>query len=92
METKRVYRVSPDGTRIYVDIIRDEDAGVWVATSNDIGLVLEDASLHRLEDRIRIAVPELVEDGHRDISELAGVVTAPDITLDDVRYDRLKKR
>lgn len=39
----------------------DEEAGVWIATSNDIpGLVLESGSFDALLERTRFAVPELL--------------------------------
>lgn len=39
----------------------DEEAGVWVATSDDIpGLVLESGSFDALLERTRYAVPELL--------------------------------
>ncbi|MDE6673241.1 MAG: DUF1902 domain-containing protein [Acetatifactor sp.] len=39
----------------------DEEASVWVATSDDIpGLVLESGSYDALLERIRFAVPELL--------------------------------
>ena len=40
----------------------DDEAAVWVATSDDIkGLVLESGSADALIERVRIAVPELLE-------------------------------
>lgn len=40
----------------------DEEADVWIATSNDIpGLVLESGSFDALLERTRFAVPELLE-------------------------------
>lgn len=45
-----------------VDLIWDDEAQVWVATSEDIpGLVLESGSFDALLERIRFAVPELLE-------------------------------
>jgi hypothetical protein len=45
-----------------VDLIWDAEALVWVATSEDIpGLALESGSLDALIERIRFAVPELLE-------------------------------
>ena len=39
----------------------DEEAGVWIATSNDIpGLVLESGSYDALLKRTRFAIPELL--------------------------------
>ena len=40
----------------------DEEASVWVATSPDVtGLVLESESLDSLMNRVKDAVPELLE-------------------------------
>ncbi len=39
----------------------DDEANVWIATSNDIpGLVLESGSFDALVERTRFAVPELL--------------------------------
>ncbi len=39
----------------------DDEAAVWIATSQDVpGLVLESGSFDALVERVRIAVPELV--------------------------------
>jgi hypothetical protein len=49
-------------TEYIVDILWDHDVAVWVATSNDIpGLVMESGSLDALIERIRLAIPELLE-------------------------------
>ena len=40
----------------------DSEAAVWIATSKDVpGLVLESGSFDALLERVRFAVPELVE-------------------------------
>ena len=40
----------------------DNDAAVWIATSEDVpGLVLESGSFDALVERVRYAVPELIE-------------------------------
>lgn len=40
----------------------DSEAGVWIATSETIpGLVLESGSIDALIERVRFAVPELLE-------------------------------
>ncbi len=45
-----------------VKLLWDEEAGVWVATSEDIpGLVLESGSFDALLERVRFAAPELIE-------------------------------
>ncbi len=43
----------------------DDEAAVWVATSDDIpGLVLESGSFDALLERVRFAAPELLELNH----------------------------
>jgi len=45
-----------------IDFVWDPEAYVWVATSVDVpGLVLESGSFDALVERVRIAVPELLE-------------------------------
>ena len=45
-----------------VDLLWDDEARVWVATSEDIpGLVLESGSLDALIERVRYAALELLE-------------------------------
>lgn len=45
-----------------VNLTWDNDADVWIATSEDIpGLVLESGSFDALLERVRFAVPELLE-------------------------------
>jgi len=44
-----------------VNFIWDDEAAVWVATSEDIpGLVLESGSFDALLERVRMAAPELI--------------------------------
>ncbi len=46
----------------HVDMQWDAEACVWIATSEDItGLVLEGGSADALIERVRSAVPELLE-------------------------------
>ena len=48
--------------RITVNISWDEEANVWIATSNDLpGLVLESKSIDILKKKISDAIPELLE-------------------------------
>ena len=48
----------------------DADTGVWIAESEDIpGLVLECGSLDALMERVRFAVPELLELNHMEVCE-----------------------
>ena len=45
-----------------VNMLWDDDACVWVATSEDVpGLVLEHDSFDVLVERVRLASPELLE-------------------------------
>lgn len=45
-----------------VNFTWDTEAGVWIATSEDIpGLVLESGSFDALVERVRFAAPELIE-------------------------------
>ena len=45
-----------------VKLTWDNDASVWVATSEDIkGLVLESNSYDALIDKVKVAAPELIE-------------------------------
>lgn len=45
-----------------INMLWDNESGVWVATSDDIpGLVLESGSFDALLERVRFAVPELLE-------------------------------
>ncbi len=45
-----------------VNVTWDADAGVWVAESEDVpGLVLESGSFDALVERLRYAVPEMLE-------------------------------
>ncbi|MCX8281964.1 DUF1902 domain-containing protein [Phyllobacterium sp. 0TCS1.6C] len=47
----------------HVTIERDDEAGVWVATSDDIpGLVSEAATIDELVQRVMAVAPELIED------------------------------
>ena len=45
-----------------VNLFWDDEACVWVATSEDVpGLVLESGSVDALIEKVRYAVPELLE-------------------------------
>lgn len=45
-----------------IQLVWDDEASVWIATSKDVpGLVLESGSLIKLLNRVRIAVPEMLE-------------------------------
>lgn len=50
-----------DVSNYTVNFIWDNEACVWIATSDDVpGLVLESDSIDTLLERVRIAVPELL--------------------------------
>ena len=54
-----------------INVLWDDEAGVWVATSDDIpGLVLESGSFDALLERVRFAAPELIELNRDTHSEL----------------------
>lgn len=62
----------------------DDEANVWIATSNDIpGLVLESGSFDALLERTRFAVPELLE---------LNAATAPPLSLTfrSERHERME--
>ena len=45
-----------------IKLLWDNEADVWVATSEDIsGLVLESGSFDALLERVKYAIPELIE-------------------------------
>lgn len=51
-----------------INLIWDKEAGVWVATSEDVaGLVLESGSLDALIERVKVAVSELLELNQKNI-------------------------
>ena len=44
----------------------DDEASVWIAESNDIpGLILESNSFDDLVERVKIAVPDLLDHGEK---------------------------
>lgn len=53
----------------------DDEASVWIATSPDvIGLVLESESLDVLMNRVKDAVPELLELNHQEKANIISYV------------------
>lgn len=66
-----------------IHLVWDNDADVWVATSDDIpGLVLESGSFDALLERIRFAVPELLELNHTNKQPL-------ELTFVSERHERI---
>ena len=46
----------------YVVIVsKDNEADVWIAENSEIPIVLEDASLEKLMERVKVAAPEIAE-------------------------------
>ena len=66
-----------------INFLWDNDTFVWIATSEDVpGLVLESGSLDALMERVKFAIPELLElngNTQRDIS----------ITYNTQRHERI---
>ena len=50
------------GQHFTVTALWDDEAGVWVAESDDIpGLVTEAATVERLVEKLQVMIPELLE-------------------------------
>jgi len=50
---------------IVVRAVWDPEAGVWVATSDDVkGLATEAETQQALVEKLHVMIPELLEDGH----------------------------
>lgn len=50
-------------TKIVVDVVRDDEAGVFIGTSRDVrGLVVEASSLEELMQEARTLIPELIQE------------------------------
>ncbi len=48
----------------------DEEASVWIATSNDVdGLAIEATTIDALIERLKIVIPELMEANHKAVTE-----------------------
>jgi len=57
-----MYRLLSKKVPIRVNAVWDDEAQVWVATSNDVeGLVTEAATQQELEEKLQIIIPELLE-------------------------------
>ena len=66
-----------------INLTWDADANVWTATSEDIpGLVLESGSFDALLERVRFAVPELLELNSKKQSNLS-------LLFQSVRHERV---
>jgi hypothetical protein len=52
-----------------VDAIWDDEASVWIATSEDIeGLAIEASTMDALIERLKIVIPELMELNHPELT------------------------
>lgn len=47
-----------------ISIVWDEEASVWIATNEKLGLAMESNSFDLLIERVKNAVPELIELNH----------------------------
>ena len=56
-----------------INISWDKEACVWIAECEKLGLVLESGSYDALLERVKIAIPELIELNH--ITERTFVIT-----------------
>ncbi|MBD5440238.1 MAG: DUF1902 domain-containing protein [Treponema sp.] len=60
----------------------DDEAAVWVATSDDVpGLVMESGSLDALIERVRFAIPELLQ-----LNNITGIESIPVIVRSRGRF------
>lgn len=60
---------------LVVTVARDDEAGVWVATSDDVpGLVSEAASYEDLRARVLAVAPELLRDNVHLVGPLDGAI------------------
>jgi hypothetical protein len=48
----------------------DDDARVWIAENDDIPVVLESGSLDLLMERVRVAVPEILEMNGKEFKDV----------------------
>ncbi len=64
--------------KIKVDVCHDEEAGVYFAVSDDIGLAVESESLDGLMKEIHSALPVLLNLAHSPISKPRADITIHD--------------
>ena len=66
-----------------IDFTWDDEAAVWIATSEDVpGLVLESGSFDALIERVRYAVPELLELNNKQTESI-------DLSFFSERHDKV---
>jgi hypothetical protein len=65
-----------------INLSGDDEAAVWTATSDTVpGLILESGSIDALIERVRFAVPELLE--------LNGLQKSPMLAFSSYRQERV---
>ena len=68
--------MSNSASTIVVHAKWDEDADVWVATTNDLpGLATEASSLESLREKLVVMIPELLDDAN------SIVMSGPELTI-----------
>ena len=78
---------------ISIKVFWDEEAQVWVAISEKIGLFLESESYDILLQRVRVAAPEMAaENGIPCFGIELNTLTQPDEFASDEEVDALSKR
>ena len=71
-EVRKMNQVQIPTNEYRISFFWDDEVGVWIATSEDIhGLILEHSSFDRLLEKVRMAVPELLEMENRLSSPIA---------------------
>lgn len=63
------------GANMSINFTWDEEASVWIAVNEDIGLVLESPSYDALIARVEETIPELLELNHIKLEEPIFVTT-----------------
>jgi Domain of unknown function (DUF1902) len=64
----------PQRRPITINAEWDPEASVWVATSEDIqGLVMEDATIERLVERLPGVLEDLIEGNHPELGGLTDI-------------------
>ncbi|MDZ7753958.1 MAG: DUF1902 domain-containing protein [Gammaproteobacteria bacterium] len=65
--------IRPNPAALAVEAEWDPEAGVWVATSEDVpGLATEAETLESLMAKLRVMVPELLEENGVDVGMAGG--------------------
>ncbi|MDR2964569.1 MAG: DUF1902 domain-containing protein [Treponema sp.] len=62
--------VTPQSSEYSIAIAFDDEAQKWYAQNNDIPIILEDNSLDTLINRLKLAVPEILEMNNKPYKEV----------------------